>query len=81
MNNIYNIISDIESVFNYTFNLEKRTERRWIIRVRSHDNHRTAKIELIIDSQEESVVGSLLRFRGFSRQSIETVMNSIVERF
>lgn len=85
MKNIYNVISDVAETVRphdpLNYSVEHVNDNRWIVRVKSPRRGRSAKFELILDDNTESVIGSLLRHRGFSRRQVDTIMDAIVERF
>jgi hypothetical protein len=85
MKNIHNVLSDIQDEIghhqNLRFTLEFLRCITWIIRVRSPDGFRSAKIELDINEQDENVVAYLERYRGFAYQDIINIVNGIIERF
>ena len=84
LHNIYNVVTDMQvEVGDYRALQFKVVQEQgvWIVRVKSNDRAKYAKIELLINEEEESVVGSLLRYRGFARVEIENIMNGMIERF
>lgn len=85
LHNIYNVVTDIQTEMGdyrgLNFKVKRGGNTAWIVRVKSNDNAKYAKIELLINEEEETVVGSLLRYRGFARVDIDNIMNSLIERF
>lgn len=84
MKNIYNVIDDAKNDTPHgplNYSVSHVEGNRWFVRIRSPSNTRSAKLELILDEQIDSVVGSLMRYRGFSRSQIDRVINNIVDRF
>lgn len=85
MKNIHNVLSDIQDQIgdhqNLRFTLEFLRGITWIIRVRSPDGFRSAKIELDINERDEDVVAYLGRYRGFAYHDIVNIVNGIIERF
>ena len=84
MKNIYNVIDDAKQETPYgplNYSVSHVEGNRWFVRIRSPSNTRSAKLELILDEQIDSVVGCLMRHRGFSRHQIDRVINNIIDRF
>jgi hypothetical protein len=84
MKNIYNVIDDVKNDSPYAplnYSVEHKNGNLWVVRIRSPSNTRSAKLELILDEQIDSVVGCLMRHRGFSRHQIDRVINNIIDRF
>ncbi len=84
MKNIYNVVDDAKEYAPYgplEYSVSHVAGNRWFVRIRSPSNTRSAKLELILDEQIDSVVGSLMRYRGFTRHQIDRVINNIVHRF
>lgn len=84
LHNIYNVVTDMQTELGDYRGLNFKVDQEqgvWIVRVKSNDRTKYAKIEFLINEEEESVVGSLLRYRGFARVEIENIMNGMIERF
>ena len=83
LHNIYNVVTDMQiQLGNYRGLVFKVDQEQgvWIVRVKSNDRTKYAKIELLINDEEETVVGSLLRYRGFARNEVDNIMNGMIER-
>jgi len=86
MPNIYNVITDIESIVlpdaRLSYEVQHRGEDRWIVYVRIPHGLRSAKLEFLINETLEGndVAGSVLRHGSINRRTIATVMNAITER-
>lgn len=84
MKNIYNVIDDVKQDSPHgslNYSVKHMNGNLWVVRIRSPSNSRSAKLELNLDEQIESVVGCLMRHRGFSRHEIDSIINNIIDRF
>ena len=82
MKNIYNVIDDVKQQHgSLNYSVSHVEGNRWFVRIRSPSNSRSAKLELILDEQMDSVVGSLMRHRGFSQSQINRIIDNIIDRF
>jgi hypothetical protein len=89
MSNLHNIVSDLPNQILTTMGLmyevQQRSYERWIVYVRLPNGHRSAKLEFMIDYDENypndpNIEGSVLRRGSIPRHMIELIMDSIIER-
>jgi hypothetical protein len=89
VNNLRNIVSDLPQQIltsvGLTYEVEQRDYTRWIVYVRIPNGNRSAKLEFLVDDDEDhpgdpDIAGSVLRRGSIPRSMIELIMDSILER-
>jgi hypothetical protein len=89
VNNLRNIVSDLPQQIltsvGLTYEVDQRGYDRWIVYVRLPNGTRSAKLEFLIDDDEDhpgdpDIAGSVLRRGSIPRSMIELIMDSILER-
>ena len=89
VNNLRNIVSDLPQQIltsvGLTYEVEQRDHTRWIVYVRIPNGNRSAKLEFLVDDDEDhpgdpDIAGSVLRRGSIPRSMIELIMDSILER-
>ena len=90
VNNLRNIVSDLPhqilTSVGLTYEVEQRNHSRWIVYVRLPNGDRSAKLEFIVEDDEDNhpgdpdIAGSVLRRGSIPRSMIELIMDSILER-
>ena len=89
MSNLHNIVSDLSTQIligvGLMYEVQQRSYERWIVYVRLPNGRRSAKLEFMIDYDENypndpDIAGSVLRRGSIPRHMIELIMDSIIER-
>ena len=89
-NNLRNIVSDLPhqilTSVGLIYEVQQRSPTRWLVYVRLPNGNRSAKLEFIVDEDEDyhpddpDIAGSVLRRGSIPRSMIELIMDSILER-
>ena len=90
VNHLRNIVSDLPQQIltsvGLIYEVQQRSHTRWIVYVRLPNGNRSAKLEFIVDEDEDNhpgdpdIAGSVLRRGSIPRPMIELIMDSILAR-
>ena len=85
MPSLYNVIEDVKNELfpngELNFRIKRKTDDWWYVYMKSQNGQETAKVEFMIDDDDESIVGCVLRHGDITRKNMERIMDAIISKY